>query len=320
MKKSSTRMWYVIGVGVVILILMMLVASVIQIGEQLKNIHEYVAYGFYGLAALLLYLLIIRPVAIILYSPSFSVETTLDKNPKRAYKVFKQVARRLLEQEELSDAIKENIKQSMKDPHKLRDAMNNAYNHDIKKRMNKSIQNHARTVLISTAISQNGRLDFITVIVVNIQMIKDLVVMCGFRPSYKNLAKLVVNVFTTALIAEGLEIVSGGTDNHLLLVNVKSVGLTGKVAEKVLDEVGITVNKNTIPYDQEKPFVTSGIRIGTPAVTSRGFLEEDMKEVGLIIAKLLKNPEDAAVKQEAADRVKVLTDKYPIYEDLVTNI
>ncbi len=74
MKKSSTRMWYVIGVGVVILILMMLVASVIQIGEQLKNIHEYVAYGFYGLAALLLYLLIIRPVAIILYSPSFSVE------------------------------------------------------------------------------------------------------------------------------------------------------------------------------------------------------------------------------------------------------
>ncbi|HEY8405833.1 MAG TPA: DUF697 domain-containing protein [Acholeplasma sp.] len=205
MKKSSTRMWYVIGVGVVILILMMLVASVIQIGEQLKNIHEYVAYGFYGLAALLLYLLIIRPVAIILYSPSFSVETTLDKNPKRAYKVFKQVARRLLEQEELSDAIKENIKQSMKDPHKLRDAMNNAYNHDIKKRMNKSIQNHARTVLISTAISQNGRLDFITVIVVNIQMIKDLVVMCGFRPSYKNLAKLVVNVFTTALIAEGLE-------------------------------------------------------------------------------------------------------------------
>ncbi|MEK9197432.1 serine hydroxymethyltransferase [Ureibacillus sp. 179-F W5.1 NHS] len=145
----------------------------------------------------------------------------------------------------------------------------------------------------------------------------------ALQPEFKEYAKQIkknAKVLAETLIAEGLEIVSGGTDNHLLLVNVKSVGLTGKVAEKVLDEVGITVNKNTIPYDQEKPFVTSGIRIGTPAVTSRGFLEEDMKEVGLIIAKLLKNPEDAAVKQEAADRVKVLTDKYPIYEDLVTNI
>ncbi|RNC99922.1 serine hydroxymethyltransferase [Lysinibacillus halotolerans] len=145
----------------------------------------------------------------------------------------------------------------------------------------------------------------------------------ALQPEFKEYAKQIkknAKVLAETLIAEGLEIVSGGTDNHLLLVNVKSVGLTGKVAEKVLDEVGITVNKNTIPYDQEKPFVTSGIRIGTPAVTSRGFLEEDMKEVGLIIAKLLKNPEDAAAKQEAADRVKVLTDKYPIYEDLVTNI
>lgn len=115
------------------------------------------------------------------------------------------------------------------------------------------------------------------------------------------------------LMAEGLKIVSDGTDNHLLLVNVKSVGLTGKVAEHVLDEVGITCNKNTIPYDEEKPFVTSGIRLGTAAVTSRGFVEEDLKEVGLIIAKLLKNPEDEATKKEAAERVKALTDKYPLY-------
>lgn len=145
----------------------------------------------------------------------------------------------------------------------------------------------------------------------------------ALQPEFKEYAKQIkknAKVLAETLISEGLEIVSGGTDNHLLLVNVKSVGLTGKVAEKILDEVGITVNKNTIPYDQEKPFVTSGIRIGTPAVTSRGFVEEDMKEVGLIIAKLLKNPEDAGVKQEAANRVKVLTDKYPIYEDLVTNI
>ena len=83
-----------------------------------------------------------------------------------------------------------------------------------------------------------------------------------------------------SLKAEGVDIVSGGTDNHLLLVNLKSLGITGKIAEHVLDEVGITVNKNTIPFDTESPFVTSGIRIGTPAVTTRGFKEEEMKEIG----------------------------------------
>ncbi|MFC7685825.1 serine hydroxymethyltransferase [Ureibacillus sp. GCM10028918] len=145
----------------------------------------------------------------------------------------------------------------------------------------------------------------------------------ALQPEFKDYAKQIkanANALAETLVSEGLELVSGGTDNHLLLVNVKSVGLTGKVAEKVLDEVGLTTNKNTIPYDEEKPFVTSGIRLGTAAVTSRGFKVEDLKEVGLIIAKLLKNPEDEAVKQEATDRVKVLTDKYPIYEELVTNI
>ncbi|MDI7740892.1 serine hydroxymethyltransferase [Lysinibacillus fusiformis] len=145
----------------------------------------------------------------------------------------------------------------------------------------------------------------------------------ALQPEFKEYAKQIkanAKVLAETLLSEGIELVSGGTDNHLLLVNVKSVGLTGKVAEKVLDEVGLTANKNTIPYDEEKPFVTSGIRLGTAAVTSRGFKEEDLKEVGLIIAKLLKNPEDAAVKEEAINRVKALTDKYPIYEELVTNI
>ncbi|MFC5540652.1 serine hydroxymethyltransferase [Ureibacillus suwonensis] len=142
----------------------------------------------------------------------------------------------------------------------------------------------------------------------------------ALKPEFKEYAKQIkknAQVLAETLISEGLQIVSGGTDNHLLLVNVKSVGLTGKVAEKLLDEVKITVNKNSIPFDEEKPFVTSGIRIGTPAITTRGFKEEDAKEVGLIIAKVLKNPEDQAVKEEALARVKALTDKYPIYEDLV---
>ena len=129
----------------------------------------------------------------------------------------------------------------------------------------------------------------------------------------KKQIKVNAKVLAETLIAEGVEIVSGGTDNHLLLLNVKSLVLTGKVAEHALDAVGITTNKNTIPYDTESPFVTSGIRIGTPAATSRGFKEEEMKEVGAIIALVLKNPESEEVKSEAKARVEALTSRFPLY-------
>lgn len=115
------------------------------------------------------------------------------------------------------------------------------------------------------------------------------------------------------LVEEGLKLVSGGTDNHLLLVDVRSLGITGKIAEQVLDKVHITVNKNSIPFDPEKPGVTSGIRVGTAAVTSRGFTQADMVEVGKIIAFTLKNHEDEAALETARARVKALTDKYPLY-------
>ncbi len=118
-----------------------------------------------------------------------------------------------------------------------------------------------------------------------------------------------------SLQKEGLKLVSGGTDNHLLLVDVQTLGLTGKVAEKVLDEIGITVNKNTIPYDPQSPFVTSGIRIGTAAVTSRGFGEAEMDEIASIIAFTLKNHEDVAKLEEAAGRVEALTSKFTLYPE-----
>lgn len=118
-----------------------------------------------------------------------------------------------------------------------------------------------------------------------------------------------------ALQAEGIDLVSQGTDNHLLLVDLRSLGLTGKVAEKVLDEVGITVNKNTIPFDPESPFVTSGIRIGTAAVTSRGFGEKEMQEIASIIAFTLKNHEDEGKLQEAAQRVEALSGSFTLYPE-----
>lgn len=116
-----------------------------------------------------------------------------------------------------------------------------------------------------------------------------------------------------ALTKEGIRIVSGGTDNHLLLLDVTPLELTGKVAEKVLDDIGITANKNTIPFDTESPFVASGVRMGTAAVTTRGFQESEMEEIASIISYTLNNHEDEAALREAADRVKKLTGKFPLY-------
>lgn len=116
-----------------------------------------------------------------------------------------------------------------------------------------------------------------------------------------------------ALVREGFTLVSGGTDNHLLLVDLRSLQLTGKVAEKVLDDIGITVNKNTIPYDPESPFVTSGIRIGTAAVTSRGFGLAEMDEIASIIALALKHHDNEEKLDEARRRVAALTEKFPLY-------
>jgi len=138
----------------------------------------------------------------------------------------------------------------------------------------------------------------------------------ALQDSFKEYAgQIITNAqrLADSLQKEGLKIVSGGTDNHLLLVDVTTLGLTGKVAEKVLDEVGITVNKNTIPFDQQSPFVTSGIRIGTAAVTSRGFGEADMDEIASIIAFTLKNHEDEAKLEEAAGRIEALTSKFTLY-------
>lgn len=123
-------------------------------------------------------------------------------------------------------------------------------------------------------------------------------------------AKTLANTLTD----EGFRVVSGGTDNHLVAVDVKgSVGITGKVAEETLDAIGITCNKNTIPFDQEKPFVTSGIRLGTPAATTRGFDETAFEEVAKIISLVLKDPENEKALAEGKERVKTLTSKHPLY-------
>jgi glycine hydroxymethyltransferase len=141
----------------------------------------------------------------------------------------------------------------------------------------------------------------------------------ALQPSFKEYAQKVVNnakALAESLLAEGLDLVSGGTDNHLMLVDLRSINMTGKDAEHLLDEVGITVNKNAIPFDPNKPMLTSGIRIGTPAATSRGMDEEAMKTIGKIIALTLKNPNSEAAQNQARSMVKELTAQYPLYAGL----
>lgn len=123
-------------------------------------------------------------------------------------------------------------------------------------------------------------------------------------------------VLSDELQKQGIRVVSGGTDTHVLLADMKAIGITGKVAQNVLDEIGITANRNTIPFETLSPFVTSGIRLGSPALTTRGLKEDDFKEVADIIVAVVKNPEDAAIKASCADRVAALCKKYPLYEDL----
>ena len=139
----------------------------------------------------------------------------------------------------------------------------------------------------------------------------------ALQPAFKEYAAQVVKnakTLAAALQEKGFRIVSGGTDNHLMLVDLRSKGVTGKDAQNLLDGVGITANRNTIPFEPLSPFVTSGIRLGSPALTTRGFKEADMEEVAAIIALVLDHVKDAAAQEEAKKRVDALCEKYPLYE------
>jgi glycine hydroxymethyltransferase len=143
----------------------------------------------------------------------------------------------------------------------------------------------------------------------------------GFKeallPEFATYARQVVanaKVLASSLKKHGFNLVSGGTDNHLMLIDLRNKGLTGKLAEETLDHVGITANKNTVPFDTESPFVTSGLRVGTPAVTSRGMQEKEMEIIADLIADTLQSTGDGTVKQRVAERIGELCAAFPVYE------
>lgn len=138
----------------------------------------------------------------------------------------------------------------------------------------------------------------------------------ALSPDFKDYQKQVVKnakAMADELVAGGLRIVSGGTDNHLMLVDLRAKGVTGKLAEEVLEKAGITCNKNAIPNDPEKPFITSGIRLGSPAITTRGMKEKEAREIAKMIIKVLENPNDENIISEVRNQVIELTKKFPLY-------
>jgi glycine hydroxymethyltransferase len=138
----------------------------------------------------------------------------------------------------------------------------------------------------------------------------------ALEPSFREYSRQIVanaQALARALVARGYQLVSGGTDNHLMLVDLRNKGLTGKAAEKALDVAGITVNKNTVPRETQSPFVTSGIRIGTPAVTTRGMREQEMARIAELIDQVLVSVEDAGVAERVREEVRTLASAFPLY-------
>jgi glycine hydroxymethyltransferase len=142
----------------------------------------------------------------------------------------------------------------------------------------------------------------------------------ALRPDFSDYSgRVIVNAkaLAEALMERGFDLVSGGTDNHLLLVDLRSKGVTGKVAEKALDRAGITVNKNTVPGETESPFVTSGIRIGTPALTTRGFGVDEMRAIAAMIERVVAKPDDEALARQVRGEVREMCGRFPLYGEWV---
>jgi hypothetical protein len=201
---EKKRFWYLIGIGVVIVFLFILVSNVISVGERLRSIHAYVEYGFYGLSGILVYFLFINPVRVIVFAPTFSVDAILDDEHKR-HGVYKNAAKKLLENPILTDDDKERLRANLNNKNNLKNELTTIFSTTIKDEINKVIVKNSKTVLVSTALSQNGNLDMLSVIGINLRMIREITELTGFRPTMPKLAKLSLNVLTTSIIAEGLD-------------------------------------------------------------------------------------------------------------------
>lgn len=207
MKKIGKGFWIALGIGSLFFVIMIILSSVLQLGERLTKISPYLEYAFYIVSAILFIFLIGRPLVQILFSPTFTMDSLFsdEQNAKKNHLMYKRVTKNILTESYLSDTEKESLEASMSDALELKQSLSQVFDKTIKKELNKIIVKHAETVFLSTAISQNGRLDSLAVITINLKLIKELVVKCGFRPSYPALGRLSFNIMSSAVIAESLE-------------------------------------------------------------------------------------------------------------------
>jgi uncharacterized membrane protein YcjF (UPF0283 family) len=207
MSKFKRRFWVTLGIASAFFIILIILSSVLQLGERLSAISIYLEYAFYAVAALLFILLFVRPVVLVVFSPTFSMDSLFsdEENAKKNFHMYKKVTKNLLMEEFLKDEEKSALEKSLSDPVILKENLSTVFDKTIKKELNKVIIDHAESVFMSTAISQNGRLDAIAVLTINLRLIKELVTKCGFRPSYAALGRLSFNILTSAIIAESLE-------------------------------------------------------------------------------------------------------------------
>jgi hypothetical protein len=207
MKRFSKAFWILTGIGTFIFVVILLLSSVLSLGERVRAVSPILEIGFYVITGFLFLFLIVRPIWLVVFSPTFSMDTLFDEdtNAKRNYLMYRRVAKNLETEPFLSDNQREAIVNSQANPLLLKQTLSTVFDETIKKELNKIIVTHAETVFLTTAISQNGRFDMAAVLIINLRLIKELVMRCGFRPSYAALGKLSVNVMSTAIIAETLE-------------------------------------------------------------------------------------------------------------------
>lgn len=201
---GKKRFWILIGIGSLIIILFILLSNIISVGERLTTIHPYLAYGFYGISVLVIYFLILNPIRVIIFSPTFTVDAMLSDDSKR-HKIYRDAAKVLIENDNIPEEDKELLKSNLNHHNDLKQALQTVFKTTINDNIKDAITRNSKSVLVTTALSQNGNLDMISVLILNLKMIREIVELSGFRPSYPYLAKLSVNVMVTSLVAEGIE-------------------------------------------------------------------------------------------------------------------
>ena len=283
-KKDKSRfLYYVIAIGCLIIFSLILLSSVIDIGEKLRQVSLYLEIGFYVLVALIIYLAIIHPIIVIVRSPSLSIVTTMDQHDARAIAVYKKVASNIVKNNNLPVDQKV-LLTDYKKKEELLVNLNFVFDQTIKGQLNHVIISNAKTVMISTAICQSARFDMVTVFAINLKMIKELVLKCGFRPSMKNLSKLTVNVFSTALIAEGLENLTIEDVMPKSAMNaIAEVPMLGKVLESITQGAANALLTIRIGCVARRYLFSDGAVV-TKEDIRRAAYKETLKLIPLVIA------------------------------------